>query len=270
MLDQELVEINQEYELEVSLEEGVLEITIDRPKQLNALNGSVLKGILRLQRAIEFSSGVRVVVLRGAGEKAFVAGADIAFMRECSLDDLTAFIELGQRVMRNFTELKQPIIAVVSGYALGGGLELALASDLILGSDKARIGLPEITLGVIPGFGGTQRLIDRVGVGAARRLIYTGDMITAAEAFRIGLIDELVEEAEQLGAESRELALKLSKAAPLALGEAKSCLAFGRRPSLLAGLRSETEAFLRLAQTEDGREGFEAFVVKRTPDFKGK
>ncbi len=172
-------------------EVGIL--TINRPKQLNALNSATLLDIIRGVNELTADDMVRVLVVTGSGDKAFVAGADIKEMSELSVQQGLAFASMGHRVCSMFEELRQPVIAAVNGFALGGGTELALACDLIYASGKAKFGQPEVSLGIMPGFGGTQRLCRRVGIGKGRELIYTGEMVDAAEAKRIGLVNEVYE-----------------------------------------------------------------------------
>jgi enoyl-CoA hydratase len=210
----------------------------------------------------------RVVVLRGAGSKAFVAGADIKVMAAADETALRRFIELGQRVMRQVELLPLPVIAVVDGFAIGGGMELALAADLIVGTERAKFGQAEVTLGVIPGFGGTQRLFRRSGVGAARRLILTGETIVAEEAQRFGLIDWLVP-SEELATKLSQITATLKQKGPLALAAAKRAMRSGEDQALLRGLEAEREEFLRLFDYQDTREGLTAFIEKRKAQFRG-
>src|SRR6202030_2571652 len=171
---------------------AIATITINRPKALNALNRAVLEEITRVLRDIRHDASVRVLIVTGAGERAFVAGADIAAMSEMSVTDGLEFTRLGHRVMHTFEDLPIPVIAAVNGFALGGGLELAMACDLIIASDKARFGQPEINLGLIPGFGGTQRLPHRIGHNKAREMIMTGDMFDLKTALELGLVNQVV------------------------------------------------------------------------------
>lgn len=253
-------------------ESGIAHITLNRPDRLNALSSQVLRDVFDLVSELEarpIAERPRVLVLRGAGDKAFAAGADISELS--SLDPTTAreVSETGHRLGHALDIASFPSIAVVQGFALGGGLELAMAADLIFCSEQARFGQPEINLGVIPGFGGTFRLMARVGPGWARRLVYSGDMIDAHQAATIGLVDGVFPHAE-LETEALRFAQKLAAKAPLALAAAKRCL----RKNLFADFRdasaTEAGAFSELFGTEDAREGLRAFVEKRAPSFNGR
>jgi enoyl-CoA hydratase len=246
----------------------VATITIARPESLNALSQVVLSGLQIAFDQLERQAGVRVAIIRGSGGKAFVAGADIKVMASLEPGDLRAYLESGQRVMRCVELCKVPVIAAVTGFALGGGMELALACDLIASTDTSKFGQPEVNLGLIPGFGGTQRLAHRGGWGTARRLIYTGEIITAAEAFRLGLVD-FVWSVSDFEAKLRELAETIAGKAPIAVAESKRVMRETRESWELAGLRREVEAFAGLMTSSDCKEGFSAFLEKRTPKFKG-
>ncbi len=262
--------------VELHYEEDVASIVIKREKSLNALNDLVLSGIRAAVAELQAScagdkaySRCRCVLLRSEGEKAFVAGADIRQMSEASPSERKNFAELGQSTMRSIEALPLPVIAVVQGFALGGGMELALACDLIVASERANFGQPEVNLGLIPGFGGSQRLQLRCGNGVARRLILTGESISASEAHRIGLVDYLVEP-EALEAEARALAKKLSSRGPLALAAAKRTMQSLDGEALSSGLENETAEFINLFAHDDTKEGLSAFLEKRSAQFKGK
>jgi enoyl-CoA hydratase len=260
--------ITQE-QVKIVREGAISEIAINRPDSMNALNPNVLQGIiLAFERLVKLPD-LRVVIIRGEGEKAFVAGADIRSMSELGPRAIADYIELGQRAMRAIETCPVPVIAAVNGYALGGGLELALACDLIFASEKSRVGQPEVNLGIIPGFGGTQRLISRCGVGTARMLIYSGDIIDGAEALRMGVIDRLCE-GETLFEEVEKYAETLLQKGPLAIQGAKRAINAAGEALLLGGLRLEIEEFLRLFQTADREEGMQAFLQKRAPEFSGR
>lgn len=259
-----------EAEIGVSFEVngGVALITIARPESLNALSQQVLFGIESAFDRLEQRKDVRVVVIRGSGGKAFVAGADIKVMASLEPRDLRDYLELGQRVMRRVELFKVPVIAAVTGFALGGGMELALACDLIASTDLSRFGQPEVNLGLIPGFGGTQRLAHRGGWGTARRLIYTGEIISAAEAYRLGLID-FVWSVDDFDGKLHELSGTIAAKAPIAIAESKRVMRETRESWELGGLRREVEAFAGLMTSSDCKEGFSAFLEKRSPEFRG-
>lgn len=207
--------------------------------------------------------------MRGSGPKAFVAGADIRSMSQFGPRAIADYLELGQRTMRAIESLAVPVIAAVHGFALGGGLELALACDLIVCSASAKLGQPEVSLGIIPGFGGTQRLIHRCGVGQARRLCYSGELIAAEEARVIGLADRVFPD-ESFDAEVIAMAELIGSKAPLAVQGVKRVIHRSQETSLLSGLRHEVEEFLTLFSTADREEGMEAFIQKRKPNFTGR
>jgi enoyl-CoA hydratase len=243
-------------------------ITIDRPKALNALNPQVLSELADAVAQIRTNAAVRAVIITGAGEKAFVAGADIAAMANFNAEEAKAFGELGHRVMDAIEALPVPVIAAVNGFALGGGSELALACDFIYASEKAKFGLPEVSLGVIPGFGGTQRLTRLLGRARAKEIIFTGDMIDAAKAKAIGLALEVVAP-EELLPFCKKVAATIAKRGPLAITQAKTAIDKGGDLPLEAGNALERNAFSILFGSADQKEGMAAFLAKRPPEFKG-
>lgn len=243
-------------------------ITINRPKVLNALNQQVIADLSHALEALEGNTSVRGVVLIGAGEKAFVAGADIAAMQELDSEAAMVFASHGHAVGEMIANLHVPVIAAVHGFALGGGCELALACDFIYASDKARFGQPEVKLGVIPGFGGTQRLMRRVGKARAMELCLTGEMIRADEALRLGLVNKVVAPEELLESALKTIAV-VAEMGPLAIAEAKRVMHHGAEVPLEAGNQLEVEAFSRLFDTSDQSEGMTAFVEKRAANFTG-
>lgn len=253
----------------MEVEGGVALVMIRREKALNALSGQVLAELFDAACRIEADREVRVVILTGAGDKAFVAGADIAEMREMDVIRAGEFSSQAATLSRDIETSRVPWIAAVNGYALGGGCELALACDFIYASDRARFGQPEVKLGVIPGFGGTQRLARRVGLGKARELVLTGEMIDAAEALRIGLCDQVVPGAELMD-RVRKVAGAIARNGPLAVAEAKRVMHEGQSMPLDGALALETRAFAALFATRDQREGMAAFLDKRPADFKGE
>jgi enoyl-CoA hydratase len=244
-------------------------VTVNRPKVLNALDGTTLSELTDAFLALERRGDIRCVVLTGAGDKAFVAGADIAAMAELPPAEARAFAERGHRLMTMMEAAPFPIVAAVNGFALGGGLELALACDFAVASSTAKLGLPEVGLGVIPGFGGLQRLARRVGIGRARELAFTGNVIGAAEALRIGLVNA-VAEPDALAGAVRTIADKIAGRAPLAVAAAKRALREGPDLSLGEALALETQLWGDLFATADQREGMRAFLEKRPPRFEGR
>jgi len=253
--------------LEVS--DGVAVITINRPKQMNALNPEVL---LKLREAVldcGADDEVRVVIITGAGDKSFVAGADIAAMKDYTPREAMAFAELGQSVFRSLEQLPKPVIAAVNGYALGGGCELAASCDIILASEKARFGTPEVNLGVFPGFGGTQRLTRLLGKARAKEVIFSGEMFDAARALAIGLINRICPP-EELMDEARNLAATIMSKGPVAISLAKQSIEGGYDRDLDTALLIERSLFAQCFDTEDQKEGMSAFLEKREPKFKGR
>ncbi len=242
-------------------------LTINRPDKLNALSQEVLSDLSVAVDAVAANVDTWAVVITGTG-KAFVAGADIAAMKDMTEAEGLAFGALGHDVFSAIENLRCPVIAAVNGFALGGGCELALACDFIYASSKAKFGQPEVSLGIIPGFGGTQRLPRRVGSAAARELIYTGKMINAAEALRLGLANAVFEPDELLGAAAKTAAEIASKG-PLAVASAKRLIRDGVDLPLPEANRLEQAAFGDAFGTEDQSEGMAAFLEKRAPTFKG-
>lgn len=259
--------MNQQALVSLTIKNQVANIMIQREESLNALNEEVLLGLLHALEQVE--KDVRVITLAGAGGKAFVAGADIKFMEGAPRAALSSFIELGQRVMRSIELFPAPVIAVVNGFAIGGGFELALACDFIVVTEKAKLGQAEVNLGIIPGFGGTQRLVQRAGVGAAKRLVYTAENISGEEAFRLGLADWFVQSTE-LESKLEEICNTLKSKGPLAIAAAKRTIENAVSQQKLYGLTREVEEFVDLFQTNDTKEGLRAFIEKRRPSFKGQ
>ncbi len=248
------------------VEDGIATITINRPHALNALNSDVLDGI---RSAVEhLPAATRGILLTGAGEKAFVAGADIAQMVDFGPAEAETFSRRGQQAFQALADFPGPVVAAINGFALGGGLELAMACDILLASEKARLGLPETTLAVVPGFGGTQRLPRRVGPGMAKRLLFTGEMIKAQEALRIGLVDAVVDP-DDLMDEARALLGSMLKNGPMAVSECKRLVDVGLDMPLEDAIAMEATAFGAIFGTQDQEEGMRAFLDKRKPEFKG-
>ncbi|MFZ5440867.1 MAG: enoyl-CoA hydratase/isomerase family protein [Myxococcota bacterium] len=253
--------------VKLELDGATAVITIDRPKALNALNKQVLSELSDAIGQVAANPTLRCLIVTGGGEKAFVAGADIAEMAGFSHAEALAFGELGHRVLGSLEALSIPVIAAVNGFALGGGTELALACDFIYASEKAKFGLPEVTLAVIPGFGGTQRLTRIVGRARAKEMIFTGDMIDAAKAKELGLALEVLPPSE-LMAHCKKIAATIAKRGPLAVAQAKKAVDCDL--PLAQGNVFEQQAFAKLFGSADQKEGMAAFLAKRPPEFKGQ
>ena len=244
-------------------------ITVNRPDKLNALNAATLDALHTAFDAAADDPSVRVVVLTGAGPKAFVAGADIAEMSSLTPVQGRDFSLRGTRMMRRVERMPKPVIAMVNGFALGGGLELAMCCHLRIASDAAKVGQPEINLGLIPGFGGTQRLLRLAGRAATFELCLTGAPIDATRALQLGIVNRVVQAAE-LEAETMKLAEQLANAAPLALRGMIDCINIGGECGLEEGLEYESAQFGLVFSTQDMREGTAAFLERRKPTFKGE
>jgi enoyl-CoA hydratase len=247
---------------------AVAVLTINRPEKRNALNAQVRAELVDALDLLRDDDAVRVLVVTGAGEKAFVAGADIAeFAERTPLEQRAAMT--GRRVFDEVAAYPKPVIAMIQGFCLGGGCELALACDVRIAADTARLGQPEINLGIIPGGGGTQRLPRVVGTGQAMRLVLSGEIIGAAEALRIGLVD-VVHPAAELRERTMEMARGMAAKSPVALRMAKSAVRAAAEMPMTAGLAYETELFVTCFASEDKREGVSAFLEKRPAEFRGR
>lgn len=255
--------------IEYESADGIARITFNRPKALNALNRQLLTEFDQALKMVKNDELNRVLVLTGAGEKAFVAGADITELAECDALSGKLFARQGQKVINKLETIPIPVIAAVNGYALGGGSEVALACDFIYAADSAMFGLPEITLGLIPGFGGTQRLPRAIGVNMARELIYTGRMIAATEAQELGLVNRVVP-LDELKSETEDTARSIAMKGVVALRAAKEAINNGLNVDLGSGLARENDAFALCMASVDAKEGTQAFLEKRKPVFKGK
>ena len=255
--------------LELGNRGAVRTIVVNRPDKLNALDRQTLNELTLAFAQAAQDDAVRVVVLAGAGEKAFVAGADISEMSGCSSVQAQAFSRAGQRLMSSIERLGKPVIARVQGFALGGGMELAMACHLRVASEKAKFGQPEINLGLIPGFGGTQRLLRLAGRSAALELCLTGTPVNAQRAYELGIINRVVAP-EALDETVEALADQLAAAAPLAAAGILDAVLQGGETSLDQGLEFETQGFALMFSTEDMREGTRAFLEKRKAAFKGQ
>ncbi|MEN5059807.1 enoyl-CoA hydratase-related protein [Luteimonas sp. TWI1416] len=246
--------------------DGIRVVAVHRPEKLNALNSATLDALFEAFEAAAQAPDVRVVVLTGAGPKAFVAGADIAEMADLRPVEGRDFALRGQRTMRRIETMPKPVIAMVNGFALGGGLELAMACHLRIAADTAKLGQPEINLGLIPGFGGSQRLLRLAGRAATLELCLTGTPIDATRAQALGIVNRVVP-ADALEAETMALATQLAQAAPLALRGILDCVHIGGETALDEGLAYEAAQFGLAFSTQDMREGTRAFLERRKPTF---
>jgi enoyl-CoA hydratase len=255
--------------LQLDVRDGIATLSVNRPDKLNALNEQTIRELDAAVREITERADVRGAIVTGVGAKAFVAGADIAELARMGPVDGVEVSRLGQRVFRAIELSRKPVIAAVNGFALGGGCELALACHLRIAAENAKFGLPEVKLGIIPGYGGTLRLPRIVGKGRALELMLTAEMIDAAEAHRIGLANRVVPQAELMDA-ARTLMGTILKNGPVALGLAIECTTRGMEMSVDDGLALESNLFGLLAATEDMHEGMSAFLEKRAADFQGR
>jgi enoyl-CoA hydratase len=253
----------------IEVSDGVAIITVDRPKVLNALNAQTVAEIGEAFEQARNDDAVKAVILTGGGEKAFVAGADIAELAKMTPITGKATAERGQSIFAKIERFPKPVIAAINGFALGGGCELALACHIRIASERAQIGLPEVTLGIIPGYGGTQRMARLLGKGKALELILTGDRIPAQEAERIGLVNKVVAP-EELMNTATEMAKKIASRGPLAVRAAIEAVMSGSEMPIEEGFFLEATLFGLLASTEDMKEGMGAFLEKRTANFSGR
>ena len=254
--------------IKYEVNEGIGYVTINRPKALNALNMDVLTDLYAAFTEIEADEAVKAVIVTGEG-KAFVAGADIAQMSQLNALGGREMMIMGHKVMNLIESVEKPVIAAVNGFALGGGCELAMACDIRIASEKAKFAQPEVGLGIIPGFGGTQRLARLVGKGMAKYMIMTAEMISAAEAYRIGLVEK-VAAPEELMDEAVKVAKTIASKAPIAIATAKSAINNGIDIDMKSASKFEIETFTAAFGSEDKTEGMAAFLEKRAPEFKNK
>ncbi len=254
--------------LELTQSEGIATLTFNRPKALNALNSALLQELSQALDHIQADEAIRVLLLTGAGEKSFIAGADISEIATLSPLAAKQFAQLGQNAISKLQQLSIPVIAAVNGFALGGGCEMALACDFIYASEKALFGLPETTLGLIPGFGGTQRLPRLIGANRAKEMIFTGKHISAVEAADIGLVNKIFAPAELLAA-AQETAKLIAAKGKASLYAAKQVVGTGLNTDLETGLAMERDAFALCLASPDAQEGTTAFLEKRKAVFTG-
>lgn len=251
-------------------QEHIAVVTINRPKALNALNTALLAELDTVLEHVECDEDIYVVIVTGAGDKAFVAGADIVEMKDMTPVTARPFSKLGHKVFRRLELMEKPVIAAVNGFTLGGGCELALACDIRIASEKARFGQPEVGLGITPGFGGTQRLARTVGIPKAKELLYTARTIKADEALTIGLVNKVVAH-EELMNEVQAMAATIAANAPVAVRFCKAAVNRGMQTDMDTAVAMEQELFSQCFATEDQKEGMTAFVEKRTEkNFKNK
>lgn len=250
------------------VEDGIATITFNRPKALNALNNELLNEFSSALDEIVENEDIRVLILTGAGEKSFVAGADITELATFDALQAKYFSAKGQNAISKLQELPIPVIGAVNGFALGGGSEMSLACDFIYASENAKFGLPEITLGLIPGFGGSQRLPRLISINMAKEMIFTGKMLSATEARDIGLVNKVCSP-ESLMEETLKTAKAIASKGKVSLREAKQAINNGMNADLQTGLNIECDAFALCMASEDAKEGTTAFLEKRKPVFKG-
>ena len=253
----------------LEVKDGIGYITINRPAALNALSSEVLTDLNLVLDEVEKHEDIRVVIVSGQGDKAFVAGADIKEMDQMSPIQAFEYMTYANDTFTRLSDLTQPTIAVLNGYALGGGLELALSTDIRIGFEKTMVGFPEVGLGIIPGFAGTQRMSRLIGTSKTKELIYTARIVKGNEAYDLGVLNKLVP-AEELLSSAEELAKSIMKNAPLAVEKAKHVIQVGSELPLKNAIRLETEAEALLFSTEDKVEGMRAFVEKRKAVFNRK
>lgn len=251
-----------------AIEDNILTITINRPDKLNALNAETLQDLRDALIKAKSEPHLSAIIITGAGEKAFVAGADISEFQGLNVENAEHLASKGQALFNTIEHMHVPVIAAINGFALGGGCELALACHIRVGSENAKLGLPEVTLGLIPGYGGTQRLVQTIGKGKAFELIMTADMVDAKTALQLNLLNHVVPQ-EELLPFAKKIASKIGQRAPIAISKVIYCINahFDKKQD---GFQAEVEAFGTLFKTEDVIEGATAFLEKRKPVFKGK
>ena len=262
--------VSKAYEtIKVEREESTLWIILNRPHRLNAFNDVLMEELSDMLDTAERDASVKCVVITGEGDRSFSAGADVTMFPKATPVKAEEFSRAGQKVFGKIEEMSKPVIASINGFALGGGLELALACDFRVAAEHAELGSPEINLGLIPGWGGTQRLVRMIGLAKAKELVMLGNRLKAEEALKIGLVNKVVH-FDKLRDEVREMAKKLSEGPPIALRYAKNALNFGTQVPLEMGLRLESGLMGLAFSTEDLKEGVEALMSRRKAEFKGK
>ena len=255
--------------LKVELKDSVALLTLNRPEIMNSLNFGLLKELNHFITEANFEKSIRVIIITGAGEKAFCAGADLKERRTMPPEEVKRYIFTIRTTFTAVEYLPKPVIAAVNGIALGGGTELALASDIRIASSTATMGLTETSLAIIPGAGGTQRLVRAVGKGKAKELIFLAKRISAAEAYEIGMVNKVVDP-DQLIDEAMAMAKKICENGPLAVEQAKMSINYGSETDIYTGLAFETQCYNNLIPTKDRLEGLQAFKEKRKPQYKGE
>lgn len=255
--------------IKVERERSIVWITLNRPHRLNAFNDVLMEELSDILGVVDEDPSVRCVIITGEGDRSFSAGADITAFPKATPVTAAEFSRKGQKIFSKIEELSKPVIAAINGYALGGGLELALACDFRIAAEHAELGSPEINLGIIPGWGGTQRLVRIVGISNAKKLVMLGDRIKSDEALKMGLVDKVVP-FDKLRDEAKALAQRLCEGPPVALKYAKHAINFGTQVPLDAGLRIEAGLMALLFSTGDVKRGIEAFMSRRKPEFKGE
>jgi enoyl-CoA hydratase len=255
--------------VKLRIDEGIALITIDNPP-VNVLSPKVLEELSVAVDEIANDATARGVVITAAGTNAFCAGADVKAFASMGSEKVPEMIKLGHNTFNKIEHLDRPVIAAINGLALGGGCELTLACDIRVSSDRARFSQPEVTLGLIPGWGGTQRLSRLIGPAKAKEMIYAGQMVSAQEAFRIGLVNKVVPDGEELRAAMDILRIIIAKASPLAVKIAKRVINQGMQKPLAEGLEIEIKAIQEISSSEDLKEGIQAFIQKRPASFQGK